>query len=294
MKLYRLLKHLGGLRDGILVVVSLVYIIGYCVWSVLAWRHNLGPLPVLDAQYFAAGLPVVLVLLLLTLLIYWSRRLLLDLWPKWLAAQSMLIQLLAHAILMIAALGSLLVIFLLRNWAEGLERPFLFFLPLSMIIFVASLFLQPQRLYDRWLKSLLQRKLISEEDAERLKRNWGWIFFYNRQGISNLYLVLLLIGAAGIALWVNSMYFRVPQEFGGGRPRCAHLDISLDEISSQTREHLGISPRATDSERTVSSAEVTVYFVGTESVLLGSGGGSVATTELPRQVVKAFRWCEHE
>jgi hypothetical protein len=57
------LKSLGDLRDGALVVGTLVYVSGYATWSVYAWRHSLGAARALDMQYFAIGTPVLVLLL---------------------------------------------------------------------------------------------------------------------------------------------------------------------------------------------------------------------------------------
>ncbi len=57
------LTRIGGLRDGFLVMASVIYGTGYLVWSLQAWRLGLGLLPALDAQYFAAGFIPVLVVI---------------------------------------------------------------------------------------------------------------------------------------------------------------------------------------------------------------------------------------
>ena len=50
-----LFKRLGEIRDSLLVLASALYFLGYLSWAFYAWEHKLGLLPVLDAQYFAAG-----------------------------------------------------------------------------------------------------------------------------------------------------------------------------------------------------------------------------------------------
>jgi hypothetical protein len=57
-----LLSRIGKVRDGLLVTATILYIVGYLVWSYNAWRNKLGLLPTLDPQYFVAGLIPVLVL----------------------------------------------------------------------------------------------------------------------------------------------------------------------------------------------------------------------------------------
>jgi hypothetical protein len=81
-----ILENLGKARDGLLVLITCTYLLGYCVWAYIAWRNGLPPLPLLDAQYLAAGL---LPLLVVAVAIFFVRSLLhlaLTAWPHWLAA----------------------------------------------------------------------------------------------------------------------------------------------------------------------------------------------------------------
>ena len=63
-------KQIGELRDGFLVGLGLLYIIGYLVWAFYAWKKNLGLLPALDFQYIIAGIAPTLLLFIL----YFSIR----------------------------------------------------------------------------------------------------------------------------------------------------------------------------------------------------------------------------
>ena len=59
-RLFARLRSLGRYRDAFLVLASIVYVVGFVIWSIVAWRRGLGPMPVLDAQYFVAGIPPLL------------------------------------------------------------------------------------------------------------------------------------------------------------------------------------------------------------------------------------------
>lgn len=50
------LKRFGELRDGLLVIAGILYIVGYLTWAINAWQYNLGLLPALESQYFLAGI----------------------------------------------------------------------------------------------------------------------------------------------------------------------------------------------------------------------------------------------
>src|SRR5690349_2113251 len=49
------LIKLGSVRDGLLILLSLVYALGYSVWAINAYSRNLGLLPALQFEYFIAG-----------------------------------------------------------------------------------------------------------------------------------------------------------------------------------------------------------------------------------------------
>ena len=52
----RALRTIGTARDAILVAATAAYAAGYVTWALIAWLNNLPPLPLIDAQYLAAGL----------------------------------------------------------------------------------------------------------------------------------------------------------------------------------------------------------------------------------------------
>ena len=55
-------RQLGDYRNSVLIAVGLVYLLGYVVWFIIAWKQGLGPVPVLDTQYFVAGFPMLLMI----------------------------------------------------------------------------------------------------------------------------------------------------------------------------------------------------------------------------------------
>jgi hypothetical protein len=68
------LAALGLYRDAVLLITSADYVLGYIVWATLAYRERLGPLPVLDAQYFIAGAPVLIVAVLCVLILFAANK----------------------------------------------------------------------------------------------------------------------------------------------------------------------------------------------------------------------------
>ena len=50
------LKRLGEARNGILVVVSLVYLLGFLSWASYAVANDIGFVALFDAQYLLGGI----------------------------------------------------------------------------------------------------------------------------------------------------------------------------------------------------------------------------------------------
>lgn len=74
-RLFALMEKIGDLRDGLLVVVGLLYILGYVAWSLHALVNNLGLLPALQAQYFVAGIVPAIVILMACAAVGYSVKL---------------------------------------------------------------------------------------------------------------------------------------------------------------------------------------------------------------------------
>lgn len=69
------MKQIGGLRDGFLVIASVLYILGYIIWSVSAFQSDLGLLPAIESQYFIAGIVPTLILWLVYIGVIYGKRL---------------------------------------------------------------------------------------------------------------------------------------------------------------------------------------------------------------------------
>src|SRR5262249_33827570 len=67
---WEVVKNLADRKAQLLTAVTVVYVLGYFVWSLNAYRNGLGILPALDLQYFVAG--VFPTLVLATLVTFYS------------------------------------------------------------------------------------------------------------------------------------------------------------------------------------------------------------------------------
>src|SRR5262245_60573675 len=74
---------LSALRDGSVAIVAVLYIFGFATWSFRSWMLNLGRIEAFDPQYFVAGIPALLLLIitLIALVVAYSFA---PSWAEWL------------------------------------------------------------------------------------------------------------------------------------------------------------------------------------------------------------------
>ena len=139
------LKQIGELRDGFLVGVVILYILGYIVWAFNARQNNLGLLPALDFQYFTAGIvPAVLLLAL-----YIAIRGIILLREKvaiWFGPSVTGWRLILRRIIFVVCGGSLSLFVLLAittDWFESISLRFEPYMVTISYIWAVSLFFLP-------------------------------------------------------------------------------------------------------------------------------------------------------
>src|SRR3989442_1510844 len=81
------IQPLGKFRDGILIIASASYIVGYAVWSYNAMQNKLGLLSAIDAQYFIAGAVPIFILLTSYFIGRYLKRLS-DQWPAYVGREA--------------------------------------------------------------------------------------------------------------------------------------------------------------------------------------------------------------
>jgi hypothetical protein len=117
-----------------------------------------------------------------------------------------------------------------------------------------------------------------------------------------------------ILLFIAFGYSEVPQALGGGRPRCAHLELSREKISPETMAVLAIAtatpigtPTAVATSDSVSktsrSREVSVLFESNDVLIvrlaktptplaIATETPVTETFEIKRSAVEALAWCD--
>jgi uncharacterized membrane protein YhaH (DUF805 family) len=175
------LKTLGALRDGAILSVTVVYVIGHITWMSYAWYHSLGLPAALDAQYFVIGLPVTALLVLVCIIAITAHKII-KRWHAIYYSQRLARQIMISIAVPIALLAIIATCALINETLGGLVALILGFFVLPVLFQLPGR--QPPPLETH-------------------------TFFYS--------MVALLL--AGMLQWyVKDVYPSIPQAFGGGRP----------------------------------------------------------------------------
>ncbi|MGH3070923.1 MAG: hypothetical protein ACRDNB_01475 [Gaiellaceae bacterium] len=192
-----------------LALTALLYLLGLVVWSLNAARRDLGLGAAADLQYLVAGIvPAIVLAVALALLVAWLRV------PAWSRDR-----LATRAPRLSARLGSVgtvlfgasVVAIAGLGWTGVFDR----FAVLTVVVFTA------------FATGIVLLGLTKEE---------SWLFrllwyVYGPIGV-------LLLLALAFAFYAEGIYPRLPQSLGGGKPRCAELDLDASSLSSATLAEL--------------------------------------------------------
>jgi hypothetical protein len=210
------LRHIGEARDGILILGGALYLLGYLVVSLNAWRNGLGLLPILEAQYLVAGLPAAIILSLIYFITVQNLRFV-DALRKWLKEHS----------------GK-------TGW-QNVPRIFFKTVQYTSAISFAGLLLlmlrgkkaPPTLIHVAYLIAIYIMLLTyAASDKEEGSGLLAWV---NRKYNQLMVVVFpVTFGVFLLGLYMLLFYPSLPQSFGGAKPRCAFLDLARDEISPKT------------------------------------------------------------
>jgi hypothetical protein len=255
-------KRLGDLRDGLLLLAGVLYLLGYLSWALYALETGIGLVPVLDSQYFTAGIVPALIILLFALSVRWLRL------HKWLKrplpekTRNVLTTLTYCCVALMIILGVLRLIFRnsSRDWMIWLAGGY-------VILFLAAAFFSRAR-----GDSLVQ--------VMALFLMWCYT----------------ILGAFWLFLGYDLRIFpHLPSELGGPKPRCVQLDVDVALLSPETRSQLFGSPIASATPSVFRSVPLNLIFDGTEYVLLSERPEPASLTNrvyrLRKDCVKAVFPC---
>ena len=211
-------KQIGNLRDGLIVISIVVYGMGAAVWSYQGRRFNLGSLPVLDLQYFVAGIIPALIILSVFLVTYLTGSALKKLWKVFGPEASPVRRFIQKGISVLYVLDAVAFVLL---WIFGRH------LKISQIVVTAMLYaglavlMAGSPLFARvWKKG-------SAQEFRLVGSDWRTIGTYP-----------VLVGGLCLYLYAGFVYPQLSQSFGGALPRIAYLDLKSSDLSPEDQADL--------------------------------------------------------
>ena len=276
------LKGIGNLRDGLLVAATFLYILGYIVWAINAYRNELGLLPALEFQYFIAGAPPLLITLGLYFILVGEKRLRTKvrawigpsptggkLYLCWVISFSAI---LAAALIMTSASESFKATFpnAPRTWLTLIS---------AVIIVVSPLFIGPlENTFD-------ERKLL-----HKLFKLLHPVIVLYLGFLGLVYALMFFIGFAALGyIYCVDLYPKLPQEFGGARPYYACLDVVKAQMSPETIEGILPIEPSKSHEPVVRSSRLEVLFSGNDVMLVRSRG---KVYKIAKSIIQTVAMCD--
>jgi hypothetical protein len=190
-------ENLAKWRDATLVLAGLAYVLGYLSWAIYVFSHGLGLAPVLDAQYFAAGVLPTAIVIASCFVAWWLRRL-----SQWIRKPVSSFGKTIKTILEVAGLVLSLVGFILLSVSK-----------LSGILIGAGML------------AMIVSSLFSREKTD------AW---YHRSLMGLAWVYLPLGAILGFFFYTTTIFPGLPQAFGGPRPQCVELDLDAARMSANT------------------------------------------------------------
>ncbi len=238
-----LVNRLGEIRDSLLVLASGLYFLGYLSWAFYAWEHQLGLLPVLDAQYFAAGVFPAVILLIFGLLVRWLFAA-----PQWAK----------------------------KAPSESQEKVG-YYLGVAGTLFLFTGVILSQFVSKAWGLTLFYIGAVFGYASAILLRQKGSKFL-QVIGLFSIW-IMVVIGSLWLLLsYVERWFPALPQEWGGPKPRCVRLDIDTAKISQETLGKILPDELSKDAKGVCRSKSLQMIFDGSEFVLLGDNFDAVEAT----------------
>lgn len=280
----------GRVRDGFLVLAGVFYVFGYLVWAINAYKNHLGLVPALEFQYFVAGIvPVAIVSIVVLLVIGYLRvKSSIQSWlgPRVLGKR----QFLRRIIVYLWLLSGVFLYVSFSDWFERVTSGFLMrsgagLVPV-LLFTILTLLLPPS---DPRKSDGTSAKDGLRAEALKVIRS---LFDFARSGfdiLGRIYAVLFVLTFPVFAFFffVQSVYPKIPQEFGGALPRHACLDLVKTELSTTTLADLA-QPGAAADDAILRSTQVELLFSGSGVLVLRKNG---RVYEITRSAVQSITNC---
>jgi hypothetical protein len=292
------MNQIGKYRDGLLVTVSIIYIVGYCVWSYTAFNYRIGMLPALDAQYFLAGV-IPSITLFVTIYALVKCEKFFDWVTNKIGSDStgykkLLRRIIIAIFFAIFALAYVYILtdkfelFTLSNIMRNLRSvTFIIFFIITPVIFTLFLPKQP---------STMRSANRYSEFIKKLSNNYPIFYKIFREFNVNLttYFIIIFFCFASLGYYLKDIYPKLPQEFGGPKPRIVFLDINSSQISTETLSNLTPLDSVDLNVPTVRSNAVELLFSNNNNLIVrtitNKADSIYQIYELPRTAVVGIHW----
>jgi hypothetical protein len=252
-------KTLGERRDALLLAAGALYLLGYLSWATYGLLNQVGFIPVLDTQYFAAGIvPALLIFLFIAILR------LLRLWNTWMEYPPTKVQLFLSRVLLIVTI--LIAVIYVRPVPK--EQPkWTHLWPWIAVGFGFYFWAVIAR--NRGLRPL-QTGAISIVRSYSLFALFLWFVYVD---------------------WVMP---KLPPEWGGARSRCVLLDIDSEQMSLETRSRI-LAETIGTGQKIRRTVPLNLIFEGNEYFFLTEQSGKPSKENpvyrLRKDAVKAMFPC---
>jgi hypothetical protein len=208
------LLALGKLRDGLLLLAGGIYLLGYLSWATFAGNRHLGFVPVVDAQYFAAGIfPTVI--LFMTCLIIWSLQQFARKSPRPGSAARQHISEKFERVSIIS--GGFFAITVFLSKIVFRLSPNSDYAPTAAALVCVSLMVAS-------LSALISTFLGTKDEDIKERRS-----YLNYSSI-----IIVFIAIAMFVTYATEFFQYVPQSFGGPSLEPVQLDVNVSNLSSNS------------------------------------------------------------
>ena len=257
------LKWLGDRRDGLLLVGGGLYFLGYLSWALYGGFNNIGWIPVLDTQYFAAGIIPAIIIFVFVL----SKRLLRS-FGAWLKGEPTTIQQKLSKIFTACAFAGMTVGVVLRFIVLRAEPAWLYASVVGAVVIL-------------YLGAIVGRR------KGILLLQWASLIIIGLYVYTGPIILSLL--------YIDKIMPRVGPEWGGARASCSHLDVDVSQISLETRRKILEEGDRVSTEGVFRTMPVYLIFDGNEYLFLSEYGEKPSPTNrvyrLRKDAVKGIFPC---
>jgi hypothetical protein len=222
-------------------MAGLSYPLGWAVWSFNAHKNDLGPMPFVQYQYLVAGLVPLLILVIAIFAGKHLRIFMLETWPKLFDSRATGILALRITIELLFWASFLTLIVSGHEWfkkvfsesAKTIRR-------IVGFAFMASLAFYPP-------------PVSGVSAVMRIVARWYWLYIF--------YPGILI---AALVFYTEIAYPKLPQEYGGIRPRCVQMDLKKDDLSGGLAKALVSDLEMERASKIVTSKPLDLYFSGSD------------------------------